>query len=65
MQKYARRNLALADACTKALPRGPALDFCQIPLSLADATLDVLQLGEQKLSRTAVMGIIQQVTGRK
>lgn len=65
MQKYARRNLALADAYTKALPRGPALDFCQIPLSLAHATLDVLQLGEQKLSRTAVMGIIEQVTGRK
>jgi len=65
MQMYARRNLSLADAYTKALPSGPALDFCQIPLTLAHATLDVLAMGEHKLSRSAVLGLIEQVTGGK
>ncbi len=64
MQIYARRNLSLADAYTKALPSGPALDFCQIPLTLAYATLNVMALGEPKLSRSAVLGLIEQVTGR-
>lgn len=65
MQMYGRRNLSLADAYTKALPSGPALDFCQIPLTLAHATLDVLAMGEHKLSRSAVLGLIEQVTGGK
>jgi farnesyl-diphosphate farnesyltransferase len=64
MQMYARRNISLADAYTKALPKGPALDFCQIPLALAHATLDVLALGEPKLSRSDVLELIEQVTGR-
>lgn len=42
MHVYARYNLSLADAYAKALPCGPALDFCQIPLALAHATLDVM-----------------------
>jgi farnesyl-diphosphate farnesyltransferase len=65
MQMYARRNLSLADAYTKALPKGPALDFCIIPLTLAHATLDVLALGKRQLSRSAVMSLIEQVTSRK
>lgn len=64
MHMYARYNLSLADAYTKALPCGPALDFCQIPLALAHATLDVLALGKPKLSRSDVLGVIEQVTGR-
>ncbi len=62
MQSYARRNLALADAYTTALPLGPALDFCQIPLALAHATLDALAQGEAKLSRTKVLALVQQLT---
>jgi farnesyl-diphosphate farnesyltransferase len=65
MQGYARRNLALADAYTSALPEGPALDFCRIPLALAHATLDALARGEEKLSRTAVIHLVQQATGGK
>ncbi|WP_375511671.1 squalene/phytoene synthase family protein [uncultured Nostoc sp.] len=65
MHIYARRNLSLADAYTNALPKGPALDFCRIPLALAHATLDVLVLGEPKLNRNAVMSLIAQVSGRK
>ncbi len=35
MQAYARQNLAKASAYVQALPAGPALDFCRIPLVLA------------------------------
>jgi farnesyl-diphosphate farnesyltransferase len=65
LQRYARRNLALADAYTNALPIGPALEFCQIPLALGHATLDVLAVGQEKLSRSAVVALIQQVTSGK
>ena len=60
LQEYARRNLALADAYTKSLPAGPALDFCQIPLTLAHGTLDALANGKEKLSRSEVIALIQQ-----
>ncbi len=63
MQRYARRNLVLADAYIKSLPTGPALDFCQIILTLGHATLDTLARGEHKLSRSAVLALIEQVTG--
>ncbi len=59
---YAQRNLLLADAYTKALTLGPALDFCLLPLTLAHATLDTLARGEHKLSRSAVLTLIAQVT---
>lgn len=62
MQAYARHNLALADAYTAALPVGPALDFCRIPLALAHATLDALSQGEAKLSRSTVMNLVSQLT---
>jgi farnesyl-diphosphate farnesyltransferase len=60
MQEYARRNLALADAYTEALPVGPALNFCQIPLLLAHGTLDALSHGKEKLSRSDVLALIKQ-----
>ena len=61
LYSYARNNLKLADAYTQALPPGPALDFCQIPLALAYGTLDVLALGKQKLSRSDVLALVEQV----
>ncbi|BAY46104.1 squalene/phytoene synthase [Scytonema sp. HK-05] len=64
VKKYARYNLTLADAYTNALPKGPALDFCKIPLALAYATLDVLALGETKLTRNAVLSIVNQVASK-
>ncbi len=63
MHAYAKRNLSYADAYTKALPAGPALDFCLIPLTLAHATLEVMDGGLPKLSRHQVMHLIAQVTG--
>jgi farnesyl-diphosphate farnesyltransferase len=65
LQTYARRNLALADAYTEALPEGPALHFCQIPLLLAHGTLDALSHGREKLTRTEVLALIQQATKRE
>ncbi|MGF1535479.1 MAG: squalene/phytoene synthase family protein [Elainellaceae cyanobacterium] len=64
MHAYARHNLTLADAYTQALPKGPARNFCQIPLALAHATLDVLAHGKEKLSRNAVYAVIEGVMGR-
>ncbi|WP_017301074.1 squalene/phytoene synthase family protein [Nodosilinea nodulosa] len=58
MQRYARRNLAMADAYTNALPHGPARDFCSVPLALAHGTLDALAQGKEKLTRLDVMAIL-------
>ncbi|NWF58310.1 MAG: phytoene/squalene synthase family protein [Fischerella sp.] len=61
MQVYARRNLVLAEAYTKNLAAGPALDFCQIPLSLAFGTLNAIANGKEKLSRSDVLALIEQI----
>lgn len=58
MQVYAQRNLLLADSYTSSLPLGAARNFCQIPLTLAHATLDILAMGQEKLSRSEVMELI-------
>jgi len=63
LQEYARRNLILADAYTKSLPKGPALQFCQIPLALAHGTLDALANGKEKLSRSDVVSLIENLMG--
>jgi farnesyl-diphosphate farnesyltransferase len=60
LQAYARRNLALADAYTRSLPKGPALDFCKIPLTLAHATLDLMAMGGEKLSRSQVLALTEE-----
>lgn len=60
LHAYARRNLKLAERYTKALPPGPALDFCKIPLALAYGTLEVLALGKEKLSRSDVLALVEQ-----
>lgn len=62
MSHYARRNLALADAYTNALPAGPVFNFCAIPLALAYATLDSIARGGDKLSRSEVLQVISRYT---
>lgn len=64
MQRYARRNLELAGAYTRALPSGPALDFCSVPLTLARATLDALARGEAKLERAVVLQLVEEAISR-
>jgi farnesyl-diphosphate farnesyltransferase len=63
MHAYARRNLALADAYNASLGNSPALDFCQIPLTLARGTLDAIAHGKEKLSRSDVVALLEQVMG--
>jgi farnesyl-diphosphate farnesyltransferase len=53
MHAYARRNLALADAYTNALPSGPALAY---------ATLDSLARGDSKLNRSKGLQIVDHNT---
>lgn len=60
MQAYARQNLAKASAYVQALPEGPALDFCKIPLALAYATLDALAQGKIKLERSEVLRMLEE-----
>lgn len=64
MNDYARRNLAMADAYTNALPSGPVLDFCMLPLALAYATLESMARGNGKLNRNDVLQIVSQYSMR-
>ncbi len=59
MRTYALRNLSLAVTYTQALPPGPILECCRIPLALAYATLDILAEGKGKLSREQALQIIE------
>ena len=61
MQEYAYRNLLQAEAYTRTLPPGPFEYFIKIPLALAYGTLQALARGESKLSRSAVLQLIQDI----
>ncbi|MBD1823965.1 phytoene/squalene synthase family protein [Cyanobacteria bacterium FACHB-DQ100] len=63
MQAYSRRQLELANAYVASLPEtSPALDFCRIILMLAHASLDAMQHGAEKLTRSEVLELVQQAT---
>ena len=64
----ARTDLARARVYVRTLvdagaPRG-AVHFCDLPVRLADATLDRLEQGAAKLGRDEVMAIFARVTSR-
>jgi len=61
MQEYAYHNLLQAEAYTRTLPPGPVVYFIKIPLVLAYETLQALARGESKLSRSAVLQLIQDI----
>lgn len=61
MFAYAKSNLKAADEYVAALSKGPILDFCKIPLALAHGTLKAIELGKVKLSRKAVMNIVDKI----
>lgn len=63
MQQYTRRNLQLADSYIADLKEGPALKFCKIPLALAHATVNLIAVGGNKLTRDAVLKIVSRVSG--
>lgn len=59
MHDYAYRQLSMTEAYTRTLASDPFAYFIKIPLDLAYATLDALSRGEAKLSRGAVLQILQ------
>lgn len=61
MLQYTRRNLKLADAYIGELKDGPALKFCKIPLSLAHATVNLIAVGGNKLTRETVMKLVNSI----
>ncbi|WP_435172220.1 squalene/phytoene synthase family protein [Paenibacillus glycanilyticus] len=61
MLRYTRRNLKLADEYLADLKKGPARTFCQIPLSLAHATVNLIAVGGNKLTRDAVLKIVSKI----
>ncbi|MGP1395914.1 MAG: squalene/phytoene synthase family protein [Inquilinaceae bacterium] len=63
MIAYCRDQLAQGDAYIAALPAGPALGFCRLPLALAHGTLGAIEDGRGKLSRVEVMTIAANAQG--
>ncbi|MCQ6557550.1 squalene/phytoene synthase family protein [Paenibacillus mendelii] len=61
MLAYTRRNLKVADEYTAELKKGPALEFCKIPLALAHATVKLIAAGGNKLTRDAVLKIVSKL----
>jgi farnesyl-diphosphate farnesyltransferase len=58
---YARQNLSRARLDIKPIPQQAFVYLVEIPLSLAEATLDAIENGQAKLSRQQVLRIIAQV----
>jgi farnesyl-diphosphate farnesyltransferase len=62
MAGYASKNLRLARQGITEMPGNSFKYFVEIPLTLAEATLEALQQGKQKLSREQVMQIIDNIS---
>ena len=58
MFNYARKNLGLARAGVASMPKSSFKYFVEIPLLLAEATLNAIENGLGKLSREQVMQIV-------
>jgi len=61
MFEYAEKNLNEFDAYAQSLPKTTFMKFVSIPRALAYATLQALQTGREKLSRTEVVEIVQKL----
>jgi farnesyl-diphosphate farnesyltransferase len=59
MRAYAYENLRRVQVFAHDMPAGPFAFFIRIPLTLAIATLEALERGEGKLSRAAVIRLLQ------
>jgi len=62
MFAYARKNLDLARTGVASMPKSSFKYFVDIPLLLAEGTLDAIENGAGKLSRQQVMQIVGQGT---
>lgn len=61
MFNYANENLAQADLYVKSIQNKRILMFCKVPLALAHSTLKALKSGREKMTRTEVEGIVEQL----
>lgn len=61
MFAYADTNLKLADEYMKDIKNKKILLFCKIPLALAKKTLKAMQDGREKISRTEVEEIVDDI----
>jgi phytoene/squalene synthetase len=61
MFSYAWNYIDKAKSATEVMPPDPFHYFVEIPLKLADATLSALEHGKEKLSRNAVLEILEQI----
>jgi farnesyl-diphosphate farnesyltransferase len=62
MFSFAKRNLDNAKAGINSMPKSSFRFFMDIPLLLAEATLNAIQSGVGKLSREQVMQIVGQTS---
>jgi phytoene/squalene synthetase len=62
MFTYARKNLELARAGVKSMPKSSYKYFVKIPLQLAEATLNAIENGMGKLTREQVLQIVGKST---
>ncbi len=60
LQSYARNNLDGFNNYAQSLPRTSFISFVYIPRQLAYATLDAISRGEEKVTRSMVLDIVQQ-----
>ena len=58
---HTEHNLALADTYIKSIETKDIVHFCKIPLELAKATLKALKEGKEKIDRSTVTTIVNQV----
>jgi farnesyl-diphosphate farnesyltransferase len=58
---YARQNVTFARREIKPMPQLAFAYLVEIPLSLAEATLDVIESGQTKLSKQQVLQIVAQI----
>lgn len=58
---YARKNLSLAKTSLASIHQNSFKQMVEIPLALAEATLEALENGQSKLTRTQVLQIVGQV----
>ncbi len=65
MLTYAHNNLDQAKEKVKFIPRDAFAYMFEIPLVLAEATLDALENGETKLTRMQVRQIINRLDAGK
>lgn len=64
MFNFAWNNLELADEYMKDIKTRRIALFCKVPLALAKRTLETMEKGEEKLTRTEVEAIVDEIKSK-